>query len=211
MVHSGINLLIGGGSKYFTTRKDGRNLVAEMEAKGYKMTTDFNDVLNYNGNRLGALLASSALDKAADRGDLLPDATEKSLQLLKAASSKGFFIMIEGAKIDGGGHSNNINTVVSETKDFDKAVGKAFDFAERNPGTLVIVTADHETGGLTLAATKNDSEQHAITQGIGYGFSTKGHTAVMVPLLAYGTGAEYFGGIKDNTDLPKIIASLLKL
>ena len=210
-LNSGINLFIGGGSQSFNKRKDGRDLISEMTDKGYKMTDSFSDVLSYSGNKLGALLAPSKLDKAADRGDYLPDATAKSLELLKKASRKGFFVMIEGSLIDGGGHGNDINMVVSETKDFDKAVGKAFDFADKNPGTLVIVTADHETGGLTLAAAKNDDEQHAITPGIAYGFSTKGHTATMVPLLAYGTGAEYFGGIKDNTELPKLIASLLGL
>jgi len=210
-VNSGINLFIGGGSQYFNQRKDGRDLMSEMEKEGYKMTANFDDVLHYEGNRIGALLASGNLGKIANRGNILPDATEKSLELLKSASPRGFFIMIEGSLIDGGGHSNNIDVLVSETKDFDMAVSKAFDFADRNPGTLVIITADHETGGLSLAASGNDDEGHALTPGIAYKFATTGHTATMVPLLAYGTGAEYFGGIKENTDLPKIITLLLGL
>ncbi|GHU98530.1 alkaline phosphatase [Bacteroidia bacterium] len=209
---SGIDVFMGGGRQFFTSRKDGRNLAAEMEAKGYRMTGTLDEALSCKRPRLGVLAAEGALEKAdAGRGDYLARATEKTLELLKAASRKGFFVMIEGSMIDGGGHANDLKMVVSETLDFDRAVARAFDFADRNPGTLVVVTADHETGGLTMPAASNDKEQHALTPGVDYLFSTKGHTCTMVPLLAYGAGAEAFGGIKDNTDLPRIMARLLGL
>jgi len=211
-VDSGINLFIGGGMKYFTGRSDGRDLVKEMEAKGYKMTGSLDDVLSYNGTKLGALLAGGVLKSVAEgRGDMLSEASAKSYELLKAASPKGFFIMVEGSMIDTYAHANDIDQVVGETLDFDRAVARAFDFADRNPGTLVVVTADHETGGLALAGAQNDAEQHSITPGVKYIFATKGHTCTMVPVFAYGTGADSFSGVKDNTDLPKIIAKLLGL
>jgi len=211
-VNSGINIFIGGGRQYFASRTDGRNIVAEMQAKGYTMTTTLDGALNSKSTKTGALLADGDLEKVSEgRGDMLPRATSKALEVLKAASAKGFFIMVEGSLIDHGGHANDIDMVVGETLDFDKAVANAFDFADRNPGTLVVVTADHETGGLTLPAASNDTEQHATTSDVEYLFSSKGHTCTMVPLFAYGTGAENFGGIKDNTDLPKIMAGLLEL
>ena len=211
VANSNLDFLLGGGRKYFMGDSESQNLIHKFESKGYFIAQDFPEVLHHNQGRIVALLADAELPKAPERKELLPKATAKALEILKQASSRGFFIMIEGSMIDGGGHSNHIERIVAETQDFDQAVGEAFDFADQNPGTLVVVTADHETGGLSIIAEQNDEEQHALTPGLAYRFSTQGHTATMVPLFAYGTGAEYFCGIKDNTDIPKIMARLLNL
>ena len=100
---------------------------------------------------------------------------------------------MEGAQIDHGGHANKLPYVVNEVLDFDKVIGKAMAFADTNGETLVIVTADHETGGLTLTA--GDIEKAAV----GGQFSTTDHTAVPVPVFAYGPKAQLFTGIYENT------------
>jgi len=96
-------------------------------------------------------------------------------------------------------HANDADYVISETLDFDKAVGLALDFADKNENTLVIVTADHETGGLSLSAAEvfGKRDYGAIKPT----FSTGGHSATLIPVLAYGKGAEKFIGIYQNNDI----------
>ena len=107
--------------------------------------------------------------------------------------------MIEGSQIDWAAHANNADTLIDETMDFDKAVGVALDFAKNDGHTLVVITADHETGGVTII--DGDIQSHKVK----LNFSTKDHTAVMVPVYAFGPGAEKFTGIYDNTDIFKKI------
>ena len=111
--------------------------------------------------------------------------------------------MIEGSQIDWGGHDNNIDYLIEEVIDFDHAVGEAFDFADRHPGTLVVVTADHETGGLSII--DGDLAKGEIITS----FSTDDHSGVMVPVLAYGRGAAEFTGIYENTAIFHKIMALL--
>jgi alkaline phosphatase len=103
--------------------------------------------------------------------------------------------MVEGSQIDWGGHNNNIKNITSETIDFDQAVGEALEFAKKDGNTLVIVTADHETGGLTL--TNGDFENKSVTAN----FSTKKHTGSPVPVFAYGPGSQVFSGFYENTEI----------
>jgi len=101
--------------------------------------------------------------------------------------------MIEGSQIDWGGHSNDMDYVLSEFKEFNTAIQRVLDYAKSDGNTLVIVTADHETGGLTLSGGN-------IKRGIVNGtFSSKGHSATMVPVFSYGPKAELFKGIYENT------------
>lgn len=110
--------------------------------------------------------------------------------------------MVEGSKIDDGGHANDISVVVEEMIDFDNTIGKVLEFAERDGETLVIITGDHETGGLTLTAGDINSGR------VEGKFTTKGHTAVMIPVFAYGPGAEAFTGIyHNNTIFNKMMAA----
>jgi alkaline phosphatase len=128
------------------------------------------------------------------RGNVLPDGTQTALNILNR-NKKGFFLMVEGSQIDWGAHANNTSTVVSEVIDFDKAIGLALEFAKIDKHTLVIVTADHETGGMSVQG--GDFQQGTVEAK----YTTTGHSGVMVPVFAFGPGAELFQGVQDNTDL----------
>src|SRR5690606_5065158 len=107
----------------------------------------------------------------------------------------GFFIMAEGAQIDYGGHARDLEYVTTETLDFDRAVGEALRFADVDGHTLVIVLADHETGGLTLL---NADSRNGAVQGY---FASNDHSSMMIPVMAYGPGAAQFLGYYENNEL----------
>ena len=211
-----VDLFIGGGRLRFEQRADGRNLSDELRAKGYHIFYTLDSLPTLEQGTAGVLLADNKLPSMQQgRGDILPRATSEALRILSRNSSKGFFVMIEGSQIDGEAHHNDAESMVREVIDFDNAIRIAMDFADQHPGTLVLVTADHETGGVALPS-DNDvilfgkaqpgDGNHAQTV-----FASKGHTAAMVPIYAYGTGAERFAGMMDNTDIPKRIAELMAL
>ncbi|HPR60446.1 MAG TPA: alkaline phosphatase, partial [Prolixibacteraceae bacterium] len=145
-----IDLFIGGGYDHFTKREDGRNLVDELKDKGYQVVTETKDLNKIKSGKLAALVANEHTPKVLDgRGNMLETATETAIRVL-SNDNDGFFVMIEASQIDWGGHANSTPYIVSETLDLDKAVGKALAFAAENKETLVIVTADHETGGMAI-------------------------------------------------------------
>ena len=212
LLGSGIDVAMGGGRKYLEERADGRNLTDEFRAKGYNVAYELEEVSPVSEGQLLAVLAPDILPYHVNgRGDYLPQATGKALEILlnnrDTRGSRGFFLMVEGSLIDYAAHDNLTKELIGETQDFDRAVKVAFDYADRNPGTLVIVTADHETGGLTMPS--NDKDFSAAESGVDYRYSTGSHTASLVPLFAYGTGASEFSRVLDNTDLSRIIARLL--
>ena len=202
-LNCGVDVLLGGGQKVFTARADGRNLAKELEAKGYRVITKESELAGIHEGKVVGLFAKQHMAKALDRqNDYLANATGKALELLSHKSgSKGFFLMVEGSQIDSWAHANDAKSLLAEMSEFDKAVGVAFDFADANPGTLVIVVADHETGGITLPS--GNADFLLGDQGIEIKFSTNGHTGIMVPVYAYGAGAEHFTTIMENTDIPK--------
>ena len=118
----------------------------------------------------------------------LAQMTEKALELLSQREA-GFFLMVEGALIDKRSHINERSSIPLEVAAFDNAVAVCVDFAEKHPGTLVIVTADHETGGLTIL---DDGQIR---------FTSIGHTNAQVPLFVFGDGADAFADASDNTDV----------
>ena len=196
-----IDVFIGGGIDHFYRRKDKLNLLDSLKLRGYEIDTTLAMVLNSTSLKLAGLTAPVHNPyRLKGRGDMLPAASGKAIEIL-SKNKKGFFLMVEGSQIDWAAHANVADTVVDETLDFDKAVGVALDFAQADGHTLVIVTADHETGGVTL--TGGNREAHKVK----LSFSTKDHTAVMVPVYAYGPGADKFMGIYDNTDIFKKILS----
>ena len=149
--------------------------------------------------KYGYLLAADGMPRMQDgRGDFLPKATRMALDHL-SQDEDGFFLMVEGSQIDWGGHANDADYVIQETLDFDKTIGEALDFAKKDKNTSVIVTADHETGGLSLSAAT------IFGQGdygkIAPSFSTGNHSATLVPVFAYGPGAENFMGIYNNYEI----------
>ena len=153
------------------------------------------------GQKYGFLLAAGGMPPMTQgRGDFLPDATSLAIEHL-SQGEKGFFLMVEGSQIDWGGHANNTEYVVTETLDFEKTVAAALDFARKDGNTLVVVTADHETGGFSLSALRNEETGSADYKEIGPTFAISGHSATLIPVFAYGPGAENFKGMYENTEL----------
>ncbi len=197
-----IDVFIGGGIDHFSKRQDGRNLMLELEQNGYQVSTDLSDIKKVKKGKLAGLTAEVHMGRMAERGEMLPIATETALKILDN-NEKGFFLMIEGSQIDWGGHAGSTIYVVEDMLDFDRVIGQTIEFAAKDGETLVIVTADHETGGMALTGgSMNDGIVKAA-------FPTPGHTAVMVPVFAYGPGAEEFRGIMENTDIHAKMKNLL--
>ena len=189
-----IEVLMGGGWNYFKNGPDGRDLIAEAQDKGYFVTDSIQNVGEYRPDRMICLISPKLPPPVKERGDFLPLATAKAIDIL-SHENQNFFLMVEGAQIDWGGHQNKSDYIVSEMIDFDKAIKQAIEFAKRDGETLVIVTADHETGGYSING-GSQKEGELKTK-----FTTDYHTATMVPIFAYGPGAASFTGIMDNTEI----------
>lgn len=190
-----IDVFIGGGRKYFANRKDGKNLIDSLKTRKYQIANSIAEVEKVSTGKLAAFLADEQQPKISEgRGEELLKSTKVALNILKQ-NKKGFFVMIEGSQIDWGGHANDTEYVINEMLDFDKVIGEAIDFAQKDGNTLVIITADHETGG--LAITGGDMKTGKVEAK----YVTKGHTGVMIPVFAFGPGAEAFSGIYQNNDI----------
>ena len=196
--------VVGGGAKKFENRKDGRNIFKELEQKGYQVARSWEECKNLKSGKIFAVTDSVDTPLPAERGDRLAQSSLKGIELLNQ-NPNGFFMMIEGSQLDDYGHFNDLDLLLQETHDFDRTVGKILEWAAKDGETLVVVTADHETGGLTLIDGDKDKGE------IKCKFSTTGHSGVMVPVYAFGPGAELFTGIYENTDIFHKIKSLLNL
>lgn len=139
----------------------------------------------------------------ADRGNYLPETTAMAIDYLSSRAKKGFFLMVEGARIDKEEHGNNLKGTVEETLDFDKAIEVAVKFAEQDGHTLVIISADHETGAVSLTR-GNPADGFVVGT-----FTSKGHSPMMVPLFAYGPRSFFFIGTQENSDVSNKIYSIL--
>lgn len=207
LVNSDIDFFAGGGVNFFTNRVDKRDTVKELVDKGFIMDTlSLNKTAALKKNkRYGYLLSQGGMPRIIDgRGSFLYDATRMGINRL-SMNKKGFFLMVEGSQVDWGGHNNDADYLISEIIDFDTVIGQVLDYAEEDGNTLVIVTADHETGGFTLAADDGDYNKIRPT------FSTGGHSATMVPVFAYGPGAIEFSGVYENTEIYHKMKKLLNL
>lgn len=192
---SDIDVFIGGGSVHFTERLDQQDLTVKLRKKGYSVCQSMAELDSCTNDKIAGLLypvePPSILHK---RGDMLYHATKKALEVL-SKKEEGFFLMVEGSQIDWGNHQNNITIQTQEMLDFDHVIGEVLQFAISDGETLVIVTADHETGGLGINS--GDLRRGRIDPG----FTTTGHTGSMVPLFAFGPKSELFGGMYDNTEI----------
>ncbi len=198
-----VDVFIGGGKNFFANRKDGKNLIAELEAKKYRVFNSLEEASSVNNGNLAVLTAPEHNDVAAKRELKLELATEKAIKVLdNNKGKKGFFLMVEGSQIDWGGHQNDAGYVVTEMLDFDRAIAKALEFAVKDRNTLVIVTADHETGGMSLVG--GDIKKGSVKAK----FGSSDHTAVMVPVFAFGPGAQEFQGIYENVEVFNKMKSL---
>lgn len=197
---SHVDILVGSNQKVFLENPD-HTLLSKLEAKGYTLNRSMADFKSKTGGKQLVLLPDSATRPVKDgRGDLLAQALKKTISLL-SNDKKGFFIMAEGAQVDYGGHANDLKYMVTELHDFDRMVAEALRFADQDGETLVLITADHETGGLTLL-------DAAVEKGMIRGeFSTNDHTNIMVPVYAYGPQSQNFRGTYQNTEIFRKILS----
>ena len=203
LYNSGIDFFCGGGRNHFENRQDSLNYTDSLIKKGYNIVYNIDSIEAPQLLPFGVLAADIDLPRAEERGDYLPKAVDLAIKSLNA-KGEGFFLMVEGSQIDYRGHGNDSVGVIAETLDFDRAVKVALDFAEKDGETLVVITADHETGGLTILNGNPSDSTVSVT------FNTTGHTGTMVPIYAYGPGADIFTGIMENIDIPKIIKSIVQ-
>lgn len=187
-----LDVLFGGGKKYFTERKDKQDLLGKMWQNGWNIYDSLSQIEDNNARTM-VLTCRKHMVKAQERGDFLPEATAKAIEMLD--NKNGFFLMVEGSQIDFACHDNDSATLIAEMRDFNKTLDIVLDFAEKDGNTLVVVTADHETGGLSIIDPKG---KYTRTD---FNFSTGSHSAVFVPIFSYGPGAERFSGIMDNTEI----------
>ncbi|MFB6342428.1 alkaline phosphatase [Saccharicrinis sp. FJH62] len=201
-MNTDFEVILGGGYDNFAKRKDGRNLLEKFKDEGYQVMTNMDEIENVKDGKLVGLTATGHNPPFDERGDMLPRAAETAIDILDN-NKKGFFLMVEGSQIDWGGHANNTDYIVGEMLDFDYTIGEALKFAAKDKNTLVIITADHETGGMAIAGgSYSEGEIQAA-------YTTKSHTGVMVPVFAWGPGSEEFRGIMDNTEIFKKMKELI--
>ncbi len=199
-----VDFLFGGGRAQFTEREDSRNLLHEMEEIGYQVATSWEQMENVSEGKVFAAIEEGQLPMAPERGDIWQKASLKALNRLKE-NPKGFFAVLEGSRIDDCGHWHDLPGLMGEIFDFDQTIGKVLKWAEKDGETLVIVLADHETGGLTLL---DGDIQKGTVKGH---FSTGGHSGIMVPVYAWGPQSEKFTGTFENTAIFQKIVQILKL
>jgi len=197
---SGVDVLLGGGLGYFipksevnSKRNDEKNLIAELQKRMtiVRSAKEFEKLGNID--TVAGFFATDHLPAATNRKLQLSDLTQKAIEIL-SRNKNGFFLMVEGSQIDWAGHDNNQDYLINEMLDFDNAVGVGLKYAEKDSQTLIIVTADHETAG--FAVHDGSVKDKKVTKS---GFTTKEHTASMVPVFAYGPGSSVFAGMADNT------------
>ena len=237
---SGVDVAIGSGLDHFISRPDSLDLTATLIDNGYDVYLNWSAVLNTPSDKfigilpmadvhrqesgrkeagaaaghevcLAACLASASEDAGAS--DLseptvyLQKASAKALDVLSRNSDNGYFLMIESALIDGYGHNNDSEGMIAEMKEFDALLRQLVAYVDQHPETLLVVTADHETGGTWLNYT---GYEVGGSSPVAMSYSTRGHSGVVVPIFAYGEGAEAFAGVMKNTDIPKKIEQLMK-
>jgi alkaline phosphatase len=193
-----VQILIGGGYRYFKEQ----NVLDTLRRQGYQIGTTF-DQLESLKRPFVLLDDQSVVAVNKGRKDFLQRSLQKTLHDLDPAKA-GFFIMAEGAQIDYGGHANDMRYVVEEMLDFDRTIGDAIRFADSNGETLVIITADHETGGLSLL---DGDLKRGYVDG---SFSTNDHSGIMVPVFAYGPHSLDFRGVYENTEIHHKIMAILQ-
>ncbi len=200
------DIAIGGGMKFFTSRKDGRNLNNELAAKGYTTLSDtINPVKEIEAQKLVYTLSWDGMKTMQQgRGNYLKNASQLAIKNLNK-NDNGYMLMIEGSQIDWGGHANDFEYMKAELRDFNEVINAVLDEAQKDGNTLVVVTADHETGGLSLIENKENKKTFKVN------YSSGGHSGIMVPVFAYGPGAEEFSGIYQNTEIFYKFCKLLDL
>lgn len=209
LAESRIDVAIGGGMGFFRELYgDEQGAVASLAEHDFNVVTTMDALSMEAGDeRVMALVAE--YEVPSDAVGYLANATTEALRLLEARDNdNGFVLMVEGSLIDGKGHANDAEAQQVEMQGFMQAIEVAVAYAENHPDTLVVVTADHGTGGLTLISA--DADFMLSEQGVEYHWSTKGHSGEMVPIYLYGAGAELINGIMENSDLGERLKDIVQ-
>ncbi|AUC85525.1 alkaline phosphatase [Polaribacter sp. ALD11] len=193
LLKSKLNLFVGGGKNQF------------KDFGGFEILKSPKEIGTSKNNKIGFFMSNKGVPGVLEgRGNLLAEVTLNSLAYFKT-KKQPFFLMIEGAQIDSYGHRNDTKGIISEGIDFDKAITTAIKFADANEGTLVIITADHETSGFSIP--QGNLETHEVEGN----FTTYDHTGALVPVFAYGPHSNEFSGVYENTEIFHKIMNLIKL
>jgi len=215
LLENRVNVLFGGGKAVFlpqqvsqtqptdAAQQGRRDLLAEAQAAGYQFVQTSQQLADADGDHVLALFQNGHLTTRQGQ-PTLAQMTAKAIKLL-SKNKNGFFLMVEGSQIDWACHSNNADRAIRQTLLFDLAVKEAMDFAVEDKHTIVVVTADHETGGMAINGGSLDGIELDIA------WTSGGHTAVPVPVYVFGPHAEQFTGVYDNTELCRKLAKLLQL
>lgn len=203
-----IDLLIGGGRESFYEREsDSKNLLDSLKSNGYKIINNLSDqfpnLAEMDKDQKLIYFTSDFFPAGAITGRMyLPYYCKTAPVFLSKKDNDGFILMVESSQLDISLHSNSSLEFKSEMSDAEASIEKLLEFAKKDKNTLLIVTADHETGGLAIEGGK-------LGKKLELDYTTNGHTASMVPVFAFGPGANEFKGIYENTQIFKKIVKLL--
>ena len=184
LINSSIHIALGGGKKFFDLNK--------INDTHHVLTSKESLQLNFDySKKLIGLFDDDGIERSNEK----PTQRQMTNFALKHLNKQcnGFFLMTEGSQIDWAGHDNDANKMIEEFRDFDLTIKDLIKFVNKNNDTLLIITSDHETGGLQIL--KQDNDNVIIQWGTGR------HTSTPVGVHAYGPGAELFQGLMDNTDI----------
>ena len=202
LLKSNVNFFVGGGEKYFNNRDDQRNLMKEM--KNYSFVNSLEDYRNINSKNIGFFTAyDDPIQKNFGREPSLDDIIEATIQKLENFDNP-FFILVEGSQIDWAEHDNDPEYLLSEMLEFDEAIDISYKYAEESKNTLVVVTADHETGGAAIVSGNLEESVVKIN------YSSEDHTSEMVPVFSIGPYSENFKGVYDNTEIFNKLFEIVK-
>ncbi len=203
LLASDIDIAIGGGMAFFKERYNNRKKATKaITESGFTLVESLD--ADMSGERILALLADKEIE---NRTGYLAKATAAAIEHLDN-NDNGFVLMVEGSLIDGMGHGNDAKGQQAEMRYFMEAIEVAVAYAREHTDTLVVVTADHETGGLAIIS--GNADFNLSEQGVEYKWATGGHSGVMVPIYLYGTGAELINGVMENADLGKRLKELIQ-
>ena len=203
-----LDLIIGGGKQFFLpdviggSRKDDMNLIDSMQFRGWNFFEKFDGQSIAVTDKVLCLLEKNGLKHSSDRYYTLGEMTKAALDNL-SNNQNGFVLLVEGSQIDWAGHDNNQEYLLSEMKDFNSAIKIALDFAKKNGETLVVVTADHETGGMSIIGGDFDGNNLKI------GFINKSHSAGFVPIFSFGPSEELLRGVLENYEIGRNLIHLV--
>lgn len=211
LIANEVNVLFGGGEGYFlprtsgkSKRSDQKDLIERAKEAGYLYIRTAEELKTAQHTHILGLFQLGPLTTVAPEPSLA-ELTSKAIQVLSGADkkNKGFFLMVEGSQIDWACHGNDAAGTIRQMLLFDQAVKAAIDFALKDEHTLVVVTADHETGGLTITGGSLDGQDLDVN------WSTNGHSGLPVPVYAFGPKTDIFAGTYDNTEVARKFARFL--